>query len=118
MKRLFFAALTGTAIPAFWLSRRLMKLLFLVLVSCSRQYRQMLHLLEQNLREWREIARLDSSCAHYREIAGGVLLMYAGEATASRSIARVMAWNLKNSITSGSKEQLHGRLRRRSVTSF
>jgi len=58
--------------------RWLMKLLFFVLVSCSRQYRQMLHLLDQNLREWREIARLDSSCEHYREIAGGVLLMYGG----------------------------------------
>ena len=58
--------------------RWLMKLLFLVLVSCSRQYRQMLDLLDQNLREWREIARLDSRCEHYREIAGGVLLMYGG----------------------------------------
>jgi pimeloyl-ACP methyl ester carboxylesterase len=34
--------------------RWLMKLLLLVLVSCSRQYRQMLDLLDQNLREWRE----------------------------------------------------------------
>ena len=53
-------------------------LLLLVLVGCSRQYRQMLDLLDQNLREWREIARLDSCCEHYREIAGGVLLMYGG----------------------------------------
>jgi pimeloyl-ACP methyl ester carboxylesterase len=59
--------------------RWLMKLLLLALVSCSRQYRQMLDLLEQNLREWREIARLDSSCEHYREIAGDVLLMYGGQ---------------------------------------
>jgi hypothetical protein len=58
--------------------RWLMKLLLLVLVSCSRQYRQMLGLLPQNLREWREIARLDSSYENYREIAGGVLLMYGG----------------------------------------
>ena len=58
--------------------RWLMKLLLLVLVSWSRQYRQMLDLLAQNLREWREIARLDSSYEHYREIAGGVLLMYGG----------------------------------------
>jgi pimeloyl-ACP methyl ester carboxylesterase len=57
----------------------LMKLLLLLLVSCSGQYRQMLRLLHQNLREWREIARLDSSCEHYREIAGGVLLMYGGK---------------------------------------
>ena len=59
--------------------RWLMKLLLLVLVSCSRQYRQMLDLLDQNLREWREIARLDSNCEHYREIAGSVLLMYGGK---------------------------------------
>jgi len=59
--------------------RWLMKLLLLVLVSCSRQYRQMLGLLHQNLREWREIARLDSSCEDYREIAGCVLLMYGGK---------------------------------------
>lgn len=58
--------------------RWLMKLLFLVLISSSRQYRQMLDLLHQNLREWREIARLDSSYEHYREIAGAVLLMYGG----------------------------------------
>jgi pimeloyl-ACP methyl ester carboxylesterase len=58
--------------------RWLMKLLFLVLVNWSRQYRQMLDLLDQNLREWREIARLDSTCEHYREIPGGVLLMYGG----------------------------------------
>jgi pimeloyl-ACP methyl ester carboxylesterase len=58
--------------------RWLMKLILLVLVTCSRQYRQMLDLLEQNLREWREIARLDSSCERYREVAGGVLLMYGG----------------------------------------
>jgi pimeloyl-ACP methyl ester carboxylesterase len=58
--------------------RWLMKLLLLMLVSCSRQYRQMLDRLEQNLREWRETARLDSCYEHYREIAGGVLLMYGG----------------------------------------
>jgi len=58
--------------------RWLMKLLLLVLVSYSRQYRQMLDLLDQNLQEWREIARLDSRCDHYREIAGNVLLMYGG----------------------------------------
>jgi hypothetical protein len=55
-----------------------MKLLLLVLVRCSSQYRQMLNLLDQNLREWREIARLDSSCEHYREVGADVLLMYGG----------------------------------------
>jgi pimeloyl-ACP methyl ester carboxylesterase len=59
--------------------RWLMKLLLLVLVGWSRQYRQMLSLLDQNLREWREIASLDSSCEHYREIAAGVLLIYGGK---------------------------------------
>jgi hypothetical protein len=56
-----------------------MKLFLLVLVNCTRSYRQMLGLLQQNLREWREIARLDSSCENYREIAGSVLLMYGGK---------------------------------------
>ena len=65
-----------------------MKLLVLLLVGCSRQYRQMLGLLHQNLREWREIARLDSSYQNYREIAAGVLLMYGGQ---SDSIAVTLA---------------------------
>ena len=38
----------------------------------------MLNLLDQNLREWQEIARLDSSCDHYREVRAGVLLLYGG----------------------------------------
>jgi pimeloyl-ACP methyl ester carboxylesterase len=63
--------------------RWLMKLLLLGLVSCSRQYRQMLDLLDQNLREWREIARLDSTCEHYREVGAGVLLMYGGRSDSS-----------------------------------
>jgi pimeloyl-ACP methyl ester carboxylesterase len=56
----------------------LMKLLLLILVRCSRQYRQMLSLLHENLREWREIARLDGTYVNYREIFAGVLLMYGG----------------------------------------
>jgi pimeloyl-ACP methyl ester carboxylesterase len=59
--------------------RWLMKLILLVLVSWSRQYRQMLGLLHQNLREWREIARLDNTYARYRDISAGVLLMYGGK---------------------------------------
>jgi pimeloyl-ACP methyl ester carboxylesterase len=58
--------------------RWLMKLLLLVLVSYSHQYRQMLNLLDQNLREWQEIARLDSTYEHYREVGAGVLLMCGG----------------------------------------
>jgi len=57
----------------------LRKLGLLVLVASTGSYRQMLGLLQQNLREWREIARLDSSCENYREIAGDVLLMYGGK---------------------------------------
>ena len=59
--------------------RWLMKLVMSLLVRSSGQYRQMLNLLDQNLREWREIARLDNSYEHYREIPGSVLLMYGGK---------------------------------------
>ncbi|HEX6554550.1 MAG TPA: alpha/beta hydrolase [Ktedonobacteraceae bacterium] len=47
------------------------------------------HLLQQNLREWREIARLDSSYEHYREIAAGVLLMYGGKSN-SKAVTLAM----------------------------
>jgi pimeloyl-ACP methyl ester carboxylesterase len=57
----------------------LMKLIVLLLVSASRQYRQMLGLLDQNLREWREIARLDNGYLSYGEVSAGVLLMYGGK---------------------------------------
>jgi pimeloyl-ACP methyl ester carboxylesterase len=57
----------------------LMKPLVLLLASTSQWFRQMLGLLHQNLREWREIARLDSSYETYREIPAGVLLMYGGK---------------------------------------
>jgi pimeloyl-ACP methyl ester carboxylesterase len=67
----------------------LMKLLVLLLVSCSRQYRQMLGLLHENLREWREIARLDSTYDNYREVAAGVLLMYGGKSD-SRAVNLAM----------------------------
>jgi len=81
--------------------RWLMKLILLVLVGCSRQYRQMLDLLEQNLREWREIARLDSRCEHYREIAGSVLLMYGGRSDSKAVIlaAERLAAILPHSVT-------------------
>ena len=79
----------------------LMKLIVLVLVSCSRQYRQMLDLLDQNLREWREIARLDSRCERYREVTGGVLLMYGGRSD-SKAVTLAMerlAAELPHSVT-------------------
>jgi pimeloyl-ACP methyl ester carboxylesterase len=56
----------------------LMKLIVLLLITASRQYRQMLSLLDQNLREWREIARLDNSYLNYGEVSAGVLLMCGG----------------------------------------
>jgi hypothetical protein len=49
----------------------------------------MLDLLDQNLREWREIARLDSNCERYRDIASGVLLMYGGNSD-SRAVTLAM----------------------------
>ncbi len=58
---------------------RLMKMLAVVLFSMSGKYRPMLGLLEQNLREWREIARLDGTYEDYREIRAGVLLMFGGK---------------------------------------
>jgi pimeloyl-ACP methyl ester carboxylesterase len=59
----------------FWL----VKLMFRVLFISSPEYRRMLGLLDANLREWREIARLDSSYKNYREVAASVLLMYGGK---------------------------------------
>jgi pimeloyl-ACP methyl ester carboxylesterase len=57
--------------------RWLMKLLLFAFLI-KPQYRRMLGLLPQNLREWKEIARLDGSFGDYGEIAAGVLLMYGG----------------------------------------
>jgi hypothetical protein len=57
----------------------LMKLLVLLIFLRFPESRQMLGLLHENVREWREIARLDNSYEHYREIAAGVLLMYGGQ---------------------------------------
>jgi pimeloyl-ACP methyl ester carboxylesterase len=56
----------------------LMKVMVILLISVSKQYRQMLSLLDQNLREWREIARLDNSYHNYREVNSDVLLMFGG----------------------------------------
>ena len=61
----------------------LMKLGWRLIFLRYPQSRQMLGLLHQNLREWREIARLDSSYEHYREIAAGVLLMYGGKSNST-----------------------------------
>jgi uncharacterized membrane protein YphA (DoxX/SURF4 family) len=65
-----------------------MKLLMPLIFIRYPELRQMLGLLQQNVREWQEIARLDSSYEHYREIAAGVLLMYGGK---SKSTAVTLA---------------------------
>jgi hypothetical protein len=56
----------------------LMKLLLLLSFVRHPESRQMLGLLQQNLREWREIARLDGRYVDYREISAAVLLLYGG----------------------------------------
>lgn len=70
--------------PISGIPRWLLKLVVRFLLM-RPQYRQMLGLLPQNLCEWREIARLDSSYENYREIAAGVLLMYGGKSN-SRAV--------------------------------
>ena len=56
----------------------LMKLLLPLFLS-SHERNLMLGLLPENLREHREVARLDSSYENYREIAADVLLIYGGK---------------------------------------
>lgn len=60
----------------------LMKLLLPLFLS-SRERKQMLGLLPENLREHKEVARLDSSYENYREITANVLLMYGGKSNAT-----------------------------------
>lgn len=60
-----------------------MKLLLPVIMS-SDERKQMLSLLEENLREHQEVARLDNSYESYREIVADVLLMYGGKDKTSR----------------------------------
>jgi pimeloyl-ACP methyl ester carboxylesterase len=66
----------------------LMKLGWRLLFLRYPQSRQMLGLLQPNVREWREIARLDSSYEHYREIEALVLFIYGGK---SKSTAVTLA---------------------------
>lgn len=56
----------------------LMKLLLPLFVN-SHERKVMLGLLPENLREHREVARLDSSYENYREITANVLFMYGGK---------------------------------------
>jgi pimeloyl-ACP methyl ester carboxylesterase len=57
-----------------WLLKLLLRLNFI----WHPESRQMLGLLHQLGREWREIGRLDNNYEHYREVAADVLLMYGG----------------------------------------
>ena len=57
-----------------WLMKLLLRISFLRLPES----RQMLNLLQENIREWQEIARLDSSYENYQRVTAGVLLMYGG----------------------------------------
>jgi hypothetical protein len=68
--------------------RWLMKMLLPMAIPRAAR-RQMLHLLDENLREHQEIARLEDSYPKYRAIEGDVLLMCGGargSATACRTI--------------------------------
>lgn len=59
----------------------LMKLL-LPLFLKSHERQQMFKLLHENLREHKEVARLDNNYTNYGEIVAGVLLMYGGKSDA------------------------------------
>src|SRR5258708_4301436 len=59
----------------------LMKLMLPLFIS-AQERQQMFTLLHENLREHREVARLDSSYENYREISANVLLMYGGKSDA------------------------------------
>jgi pimeloyl-ACP methyl ester carboxylesterase len=65
--------------------RWLMKLMLRTVVP-PRDRRQWLDLLGQNAREWREIARLDSTSDNYREVTAEVLYLYGGKSD-SRAVA-------------------------------
>lgn len=60
-------------IPA-WLMKVMLRLYFVRYPDSKK----MLGLLQQNLREWREIARLDTHYMNYCEISAAVLLLYGG----------------------------------------
>jgi len=67
----------------------LMKLLIRISFIRFPESRQMLNLLQQNIREWQEIARLDSTYENYRQVTAGVLLMYGGRSD-SRAVDLVV----------------------------
>jgi pimeloyl-ACP methyl ester carboxylesterase len=57
-----------------WLMKLMMRLYFIRHPGSKK----MLGLLQQNLYEWQEIARLDGHYKHYAEISADVLLLYGG----------------------------------------
>ena len=59
-----------------------MKLLLPFILS-SHERKQMYSLLGENLREHREVARLDSSYENYRQVSADTLLMYGGKSDSS-----------------------------------
>ncbi|HET9277338.1 MAG TPA: alpha/beta hydrolase [Flavitalea sp.] len=71
-------------IPA-WLMKLMLRLFFVRYPGSK----QMLGLLQQNLYEWREIARLDGHYMDYREISATVLLLYGGRSD-SRAVDLVI----------------------------
>lgn len=60
-------------LPA-WVMKFMLRLFFIRYPDSK----QMLGLLQQNLREWQEIAKLDSHYIDYREVSAAVLLLYGG----------------------------------------
>jgi pimeloyl-ACP methyl ester carboxylesterase len=70
-----------------------MKLL-LPLIMSSHERKQTLGLLQENLREHQEVARLANSYENYQEISAGVLIMFGGKdhtTQAERSMKRLAA---------------------------
>ncbi len=67
----------------------LIKLLLRVSFIRFPESRQMLNLLQENICEWREIARLDSTYENYEQVTAPVLLMYGGRSD-SRAVDLVV----------------------------
>jgi len=55
----------------------------------SRERKQILSLLQENLHEHKEVARLDNSYQNYREISTGILLMYGGKGQTTQGEMRM-----------------------------
>ena len=71
-------------LPA-WVMKLMLRLFFIR----HPDARKMLGLLQQNLAEWREIARLDGHYVNYREVSAAVLLLYGGSSD-SRAVDLVI----------------------------